>query len=410
MFTFDQEKDVTDDIFLRLAQDNENIEFIQYGNDTELREIILKTTSRAAKMSNIDDINGFDNSLGGVLKENIMDFTNVSKVDNWQILSPYKNDALTGSVTINRHIHEHYRPNDKKDKVHWWTEKRLGNDGILYGDKVINIRNQTKNGSPTEESINYVANGEIGLVNWVGKGNHRLSFSSQPKTCYYFSSKISDNDSDLELAYALTVHKAQGSGFRTTIFVINEASKGANMFISREMIYTALTRQTDKIYILYNKEPIEMRKYSSSLCSDIARRLTNLFEIPVISKRHERYYSDRLIHVTRTGELVRSKSEVIIYNELNNAEIVFEYEKLLALPNGKRYSPDFTIYKNDGSIIYWEHLGMLSNAKYAENQEKKKADYKEYGISEEAGNLIVTIDEPNGAIDSSKIAHIIRDL
>ena len=133
-----------------------------------------------------------------------------------------------------------------------------------------------------------------------------------------------DNDSDIELAYALTVHKAQGSGFGTVILVINEPPNGASPFISREMIYTALTRQVDKIYIIYNKAPVEIQKYSNALHSDLAQRLTNLFETPVISKFREKHYPDRLIHITRTGELVRSKSEVIIFNELNNVGIVFE--------------------------------------------------------------------------------------
>jgi hypothetical protein len=228
---------------------------------------------------------------------------------------------------------------------------------------------------------------------------------------YYFPSIITDGDSDLELAYALTVHKAQGSGFGSTIFIINEPSNGVGFFISREMIYTALTRQSNKIYILYNKEPVELKKYSSALFSDIARCLTNLFKMPIIRRYNEKYYSDSLIHITRSGELVRSKSEVIIYNELDNSKVPFKYEKLLVLQDGKPYSPDFTIYNNDGTVKkYWEHFGMLSNPEYLKKQKIKLANYAENGISEENGNLIITKDEPNGSIDSFKIADIVKTL
>ncbi|MDR1905004.1 MAG: ATP-binding domain-containing protein [Treponema sp.] len=259
--------------------------------------------------------------------------------------------------------------------------------------------------------MDYVANGEIGLVNKIEDDSHRLSFSSQPDGIYYFPSKITDNESDLELAYALTVHKAQGSGFETTILVINESADGVPAFISREMIYTALTRQAKKIYILYNKEPSEIKKYSDALFSNLALRLTNLFDIPIIRKYKDRIYSNKLIHITRSGEPVRSKSEVIIYNELDNAKIPFKYEKLLILPNGKPYSPDFTIYGKDGTIKkYWEHLGMLSDSEYSRKQEIKFADYAENGISVTIGNLIITKDESNRSIDSSKIADIVKSL
>jgi ATP-dependent exoDNAse (exonuclease V) alpha subunit len=416
LFTYDQSQETGDDIFLRLSKDNDNIEFVQY-DDTGLHESLLKTISKAAKMNGIDDITGFDKSLGGVVNGEWMNFNDVKKVDDWQILSSYRNDAIIGSLTLNRLIHENYRVESQTSSPRRRSTKHpLGNDSILYGEKVINIHNQEINGYPSAACLNYVANGEIGIVErlWQKESGdrantHQIRFTSQPDHNYNFFSKVTDGDSDLELAYVLTVHKSQGSGFETTILVINEPPKGASAFISREMIYTALTRQTDKIYILYNKEPMGLKKYSYASCSDLARRLTNLFDVPTVRRYNERYYADKLIHITRSGEPVRSKSEVIIYNELDSAKIAFKYEKLLVLPNGKTYSPDFTIYKNDGEI-YWEHLGMLSDLEYRKKWEIKKADYEINGISEEKGNLKITFDEANGRIDSSIIANIVNDL
>jgi predicted nuclease of restriction endonuclease-like RecB superfamily len=220
---------------------------------------------------------------------------------------------------------------------------------------------------------------------------------------------ITDSDSDLELAYALTVHKAQGSGFGITILVVNESPKGTNAFISREMIYTALTRQTDKVFILYNKDPEEFRKYADSAHSDLARRLTNLFSDPIVRKYKEHYYAENLIHITRSGEKVRSKSEVIIYNELDSVGIPFKYERSLSLPNGKNFLPDFTIFKGEKEI-YWEHLGMLTDAKYRKDWEHKEKSYADNGISQDKGNLIVTFDKLNGGIDSSAIKEIVAKI
>ena len=80
------------------------------------------------------------------------------------------------------------------------------------------------------------------------------------------------------LAYALTVHKSQGSEFDKVILVLNEPSR----MLSRELLYTALTRQKDKIIILYNENAYKLRDYSSVEYSDIAKRFTCLFDAPKI--------------------------------------------------------------------------------------------------------------------------------
>jgi hypothetical protein len=418
LFTYDQSKEVGDDIFSRVAKDNENVEFVTFTGDSDIHETVLKTLAKAVGMHSIDDIKGFDESLGGEVKSEWMNFTDVSRVEGWQILSPYRNDTVTGSATINRYIHERYRINTvsgnfpKKRS----TQNPLGSDGIIYGEKVINIRNQSIYGYPSGGCLNYVANGEVGIVERIWqkpkdkRNTHQVRFTSQKDHCYNWDSKITDSDSDLELAYALTVHKAQGSGFGTTIFIINEPPKGLNVFISREMIYTALSRQKDKIFIVYNKPVSELKKYADSFCSDLARRLTSLFESPIVRKFNEHYYASNLIHITRSGVKVRSKSEVIIANELDNTGIAFEYEKKLVLNDGKEFIPDFTVFMDSVDQIYWEHLGMLSNGDYRKKWEYKKSEYTKNGISEEHGNLIVTEDNANGGIDSSIIAQHVKSL
>src|SRR5205085_2924550 len=105
----------------------------------------------------------------------------------------------------------------------------MGPEEIIYGDKVINIRNDLrKDVWPEAGALRYVANGEIGIV--VGQFKRKNSkyrglpwkleveFSSQQGFAYGYGGWDfgTEGDPSLELAYAITVHKAQGSEFALT--------------------------------------------------------------------------------------------------------------------------------------------------------------------------------------------------
>ena len=66
-------------------------------------------------------------------------------------------------------------------------------------------------------------------------------------------------DTRLELGYALTVHKAQGSEFDTVFMVLPKS----HHLVTRELIYTALTRQKGKIVILMEGTPTDLQRLSS---------------------------------------------------------------------------------------------------------------------------------------------------
>ena len=167
----------------------------------------------------------------------------------------------------------------------------------------------------------------------------------------------------------------------------------------------------------------ELRRYASEKYSDIAHRLTNLFNLPtpvpfeVDGK--EKFFEESLIHRTKRGELVRSKSEVIIANELLAQGIDrYEYEEQLKLPEvGKTFYPDFTIMDDDtGTCYYWEHLGLLNNPDYKTRWERKLSVYRNANIlpydegGGDVGTLIVTRDDESGGIDSKSIANLIRNV
>ncbi len=416
----DDGEDLDDNIFIQLQSGclGDHVVFKSWHTPEELEQNILKTISEETEMNgDIDNINGFNVSIGGTVNGEWMNFgADPQKVENWQILSAYRNDAAIGTATINRYIHEKYRSQQMLTldncKVRG-TKHILGIDGIVFGDKVINTRNQKMKGYNTQARMTedgYVANGEVGIVERIWekpkakKNTHQVVFSSQPTYSFNWASVVADEGtSDLELAYALTVHKAQGSEFGKVILVLGEPGR----MLSKELLYTAITRQKDKLIILYNDAAYRLRDYTSMACSEVARRFTCLFELPNIVEHNKKYYEQGLIHRTLKGELVRSKSEVIIANMLFEAGIEYEYEKELDLGEDGVRIPDFTIEDAESGIcFYWEHCGMLGDAGYSQHWEEKKALYKKHDIVED-DNLIVSKDFLNGGINSAEIKGLI---
>jgi ATP-dependent exoDNAse (exonuclease V) alpha subunit len=404
LFTEDWAAHVSDDIFERIEKDCENVEFTKCEDISTLPQIIYNILE---KEKNIRDIESFDFSLGGFVNDEWINFRDAKAVEDWQILTPYRNNEISGSSTLNRQIQLKYRTKDyhKGEYKHRSTKHPLGTDAIAYGEKVINVKNQ-------EKQDDYVANGEIGLVCGIYDKNnsHIVIFSSQNEKKYYYKSVITESDSALELAYALTTHKAQGSGFKMTIFVLVEPERGIDPFVVRELLYTAFTRQSEKICIIYNKQPSELKKYANPEYSDLAHRKTNLFIEPVFKELKSGWYDSKLIHITLAGERVRSKSEVIVANALFREKITYAYERLLEFHNGEKVLPDFTITKPNGETIYWEHLGMLGDYGYRKDWEHKKQIYAENGITIENGLLKTSQDELSGAINSQKIQSIIETI
>lgn len=399
---------------------------------TRLMEVLVDEL----KLQNPEDIRGFEMSLGGVEVYDRRFFNARSggregaaeSVENWQILAPVRS-AAHGVPDINRTIHKRFRwaMIEEARKEEWLRKipKPMGAEEIVYGDKVINMINDGNRGVWPKKNKAYVANGDIGVVighyrreNRKNKPDFRwkleVEFSSQPGHKYDYTARDfgEDRDAALELAYALTVHKAQGSEFGTVILVLPDPCR----LLSRELLYTALTRQKNRVVILHQGSREELLKYSSDDRSEIAQRLTNIFAKPSPTGIEGRFFEDKLIHRTARGEMVRSKSEVIIANLLDSQDVDYSYEEPLSMGGSTRY-PDFTIDDAEsGETFYWEHCGMLHLPGYGESWERKLQWYKDHGVlpedegGGENGSLIVTRDDENGSIDSAEIDAIVKRL
>ena len=368
------------------------VEFVSWETPDELEGLLPEVLRRTIEFDPaFEEWQAFGLSLGGNEWNDSIWF-NPRRGDQdgsgiaaeaWQILSPVRRKPW-GVDALNRFVHTRYKGRQIEQAHNPGRYRSIpkpkGNQQIIYGDKVINNRNRavsTKRMFPKPNGSGYLANGEIGIIvghrktkrrNWTPK-NLEVEFSTQRGTSFTFydGDFKEESEAGLELAYALTVHKAQGSEFEKVLLVLPRSP----IMVTRELLYTALTRQ-----------------------------------------------KERLIHNTTRGELVRSKSEVIIANLLHARNIDYEYEQQLIIervPQDK--FPDFTIEDNDTGVRYvWEHLGMLGDHSCKRRWHEKEQWYRDNGIlpHEEGGGpngtLVVTRDDPRGGIDSSSIDRLIQDV
>lgn len=393
------------DLSITIWDDNKSFESV-------LDQVLLKSF-KIRDLQSFNEANGA--TSGGTKFEKSIA---IKEIEKWQILSPVRGN-IYGTTGINRYLHKKYRKDEIiKFKESWRAPKPYGTDEIIYGDKVISLTNESKIKAYPEKENNYIANGEIGLVVGYKKNKNisvfNIEFASPHQVGYTYGFKgttATEDNAPLELAYALTIHKAQGSQFERTVVVIPNLCFN----LSRELIYTALTRQQSGVDIIVQNGVSHLLSYRTKSSSDTYGRLTNLFFQPRVGTRKisiagidkTSFFDHNLIHCTSDNIMLRSKSELIIYEALKNAGLSVEYEKPLKIDN-INYRPDFTIQgKYGGDVMYWEHLGMLSVPKYKMKWARKKSIYQKHGVVE-GDNLIVSKDDERGGISMKQIVKLIQ--
>jgi len=420
-----------DEIWQRLgSRASSNLRLVRWDTPAELEKLLLAVLPEELGFPAPDDENAFEMSLGATLYEGKTYFRTsagapsvTAKAEGWQILSPVR-AGLHGVDSVNRLVQESFRRRAKEWATYEPAYKRkvpapMGPQGLLYGDKVISVVNRSRRHCyPKPPEDPYVANGDIGIATgdykkfgatWPAK-NLVVEFVAHAGIgIKYFKGEFEDNaQAPLELAYALTVHKTQGSEFGVTFVVLPNPCR----LLSRELLYTALTRQRDKLVLLHQGEARELLKFSDGSESEIARRCTNLFENPRLVTVEKRFLEERLIHRTARGDRVRSKSEVILADKFHASGVAYEYERPFVGLDGTYRLPDFTIDDPaSGQTVIWEHLGMLSVPAYKQSWEKKLAWYAANGVKVGGGAngaLVISEDSPGGGIDSKALDDLIR--
>lgn len=427
---------------------SQHIRLEKWYGSADFRELFDNVLVEELSIDMADREKSFNRTIGAKDEGNYQYFNKndaEKKIENWQVISPI-NGYGYGVKEINKSIQGRFRRGfvdlalNIKPVHSAYPMKRLiakpkGSDNIVYGDKVINLRNsrweakQSINPKGMKTSaLNYFANGEIGVITgeFRGRDSHatgepkiEITFSTQPGYSYvFFPNQLKkDGKYSFELAYAITVHKSQGSGFKKIFFVLPASCP----ILSRELLYTALTRQEDKIIILHQGDFREFIRFASTEASATARRFTDLFHLPEMKQINTKWYDSRYVNISERGEPMISKNEVIIANLLNKhkARISYAYEAKLTIENsGRSIKPDFTIDNLEThKKFYWEHLGMMSKKDYREKWEKKLEGYLADGfvLHTEAGPnddkvLIITEENLRGGIDSLEMNRLIKEI
>lgn len=362
------------------------------------------------------------NELFGIQHEG--SFWNVVEPDaaeRWQLLSPVRGDQW-GVADLNRWVQRTWRGKalDRCRTDRSWSNP-FGPNEIIRLDKVLLTRNlKDKQGRDFDLEANvteYLANGDIGLCSndsrvkgaTGGKGSVMdVMFAGRPRVQFGFKRGDFGGEAGagmFELAYALTIHKAQGSDFDTVVVVLPQHTR----INSRELLYTALTRSRTQLVLLVEGDDLAaVLDLARVDASDTIHRNSNLFRTSVRGDTG-RPWAHHLIHRAADGTPVRSKSELMIMNECLTAGLNPKYEQPLRSVTGdESYKlPDFSFRTDADELVLWEHLGMLDLTIYAGDWARKKRWYEANGYTE--GRNLFTTSETGGLV-SSDITAVIHDV
>lgn len=120
------------------------------------------------------------------------------------------------------------------------------------------------------------------------------------------------------------------------------------------------------------------------------------------------YYPENKIYETKKGEMVRSKSEMMIADAYYELDIPYRYEAKLILQNGLYKFPDFTVlHKKTREIIYHEHFGILNQEEYRLKALQKIEMYQKAGIYL-GKNLIITYETEETPFNIRQIKKMLK--
>ena len=175
---------------------------------------------------------------------------------NIQVLTPTKKGPL-GTKELNKSLQEILNPNEG-------NKKEKNSLGIIFrqGDRVMQVKNnydifwerwvQTEeDDEATYENGSGVFNGEIGIVKKINEVEKTITIKfDDDKICSYEFSELDQ----LEHSYSITIHKAQGSEFDVVIMAVPSS---APMLLTRNLLYTGLTRAKKLLIIVSSPNIIE---------------------------------------------------------------------------------------------------------------------------------------------------------
>lgn len=169
-----------------------------------------------------------------------------------QVLTPMRK-GLLGVERLNVILQQYLNPPDKEKK-----EKEHGNGLFREGDKVMQIKNNYQiewevlglYGIPVEKGVG-VFNGDTGILREINTFAETVTVEFDERKFVEYSFKQLE---ELELAYAITIHKAQGSEYPAVVIPL---LGGPKMLMNRNLLYTAVTRARKCVTLVGDERTFE---------------------------------------------------------------------------------------------------------------------------------------------------------
>ena len=170
--------------------------------------------------------------------------------ENIQVLTPTKK-GLLGTKELNKALQEALNPHRDGE-----AEKNSMGATFRIGDRVMQIKNNydmywEKLCDSGVETGNGIFNGETGIITNINEKGKNLSVKfDDEKVCKYEFNDLEQ----IEHSYCMTIHKAQGSEFDVVIMIVPQA---APMLLTRNLLYTGLTRAKKLLIVIGNDRVVD---------------------------------------------------------------------------------------------------------------------------------------------------------
>ena len=187
-----------------------------------------------------------------LIKQKLPKFVDAAEYDI-QVLTPMRK-GLLGVERLNGILQQYMNPPDKKK-----TEKEYNGTIFREGDKVMQTKNnyqleweiRSKYGLSIEKGTG-IFNGDMGIIQQINEFAETMTIAFDENRMVEYSFKLLD---ELELAYAITIHKSQGSEYPAVVIPL---LTGPRMLMNRNLLYTAVTRAKKCVTLVGNDETFNM--------------------------------------------------------------------------------------------------------------------------------------------------------
>ncbi len=213
-------------------------------------QIALDNKSRDFFLLERNDVGVIYKHMIQLIREKLPGYVNASPIEI-QVLTPMRKGSL-GCETLNGILQKYLNPPDQKKREH-----TNGDQVYREGDKVMQVKNNyqlewevvSRYGIPVDRGTG-VFNGDMGRILEINENASCLvvEYDEQRRVTYPFSML-----DELELAYAITIHKSQGSEYPAVILPL---LSGPRLLFNRNLLYTAITRAKQCVTILGSSDTV----------------------------------------------------------------------------------------------------------------------------------------------------------